>query len=494
MPVGHAALMNNERVPTGVDGLDSVLGGGLPRNRIYLVEGDPGVGKTTLALQFLMQGVKQGEKVLYITLSETEAEIRDIAASHGWSLDGVSMFELSALGEQMRRDAENTVFHPSDVELTETTRTILEFVERVKPQRVVFDSLSELRLLSQSALRFRREVLNLKQYFTGRHSTVLLLDDRTSEPGDMQLQSLAHGVISMQQMAPEYGGDRRRLRISKLRGAAFCSGYHDFHIIYGGLEVFPRLVASEYRRKYEAGNLSSDIDAVDAMLGGGLARGSSTIFMGPAGTGKSVLSAQFVCAAARRGTRSVVFVFDELRRTMIDRADALGMGLSKHIAAGTVVVQQIDPAEMSPGELAVRARRLVEDELVDLVVIDSLNGYMQSMPAERYLYVQMHEMLTYFGQQGVTTVMLMAQSGIVGQIGSPADVSYIADSVLLLRYFEAGGRVRKAISVIKKRSGRHEDTIRELTIDDDGLRLSEPLVGFHGVLTQVPAFADRGAM
>ena len=483
--------MTTQRVPTGVAGLDTVLCGGLPRDRIYLIEGDPGVGKTTLALQFLMQGVKQGEKALYITLSETEVEIRDIAASHGWSLDGVSMFELSALAEQLRRDAENTVFHPSDVELTETTRTILEFVERVKPARVVFDSLSELRLLSQSALRFRREVLNLKQYFTGRHSTVLLLDDRTSEPGDMQLQSLAHGVIAMHQMPPEYGGDRRRLRVSKLRGAAFVSGFHDFHIVQGGLDVFPRLVAAEHKRTYQAGTLSSDIAEVDAMLGGGLARGSSTIFMGPAGTGKSVLSAQFVCAAARRGTRSVVFVFDELRRTMIERADQLGMGLSKHIETGAVIVQQIDPAEMSPGELASRARQLVEADGVDLVVIDSLNGYMQSMPAERYLYVQMHEMLTYFGQQGVTTVMLMAQSGIVGQVGAPADVSYIADCILLLRYFESSGRVRKAISAIKKRSGRHEDTIRELTIADDGIHLGEPLVDFQGVLTSVPAFGGK---
>jgi len=484
--------MNKDRVPTGVTGLDSVLGGGLLRDRIYLVEGDPGVGKTTVALQFLLQGVKRGEKALYITLSETEAEIREIAASHGWDLDGLSMFELSALGEQMRIDAENTVFHPSDVELTETTRTILAFVEKIGPQRVVFDSLSELRLLSQSALRFRREVLNLKQYFAGKHSTVLLLDDRTSEPGDMQLQSLAHGVISMQQMPPEYGGDRRRLRVSKLRGAAFCSGFHDFQIVSGGLEVYPRLVAADHKRKFEPGVLSSDVPEIDALLGGGLARGSSTILIGPAGTGKSSLASQFVCAAARRGTRSAMFVFDELRRTMIERADHLGMGMSKHVEAGTIIVQQIDPAEMSPGELASRAQHLVESGDVDIIVIDSLNGYMQSMPAERYLYVQLHELLTYFGQLGVTTIMLMAQSGIVGQVAAPADVSYIADSIVMLRYFEAHGRVRKAISAIKKRSGRHEDTIRELSIEDDGLHVGEPLANFRGVLATVPEVLGKG--
>ena len=481
-----------KRVATGVAGLDSILGGGLPRDRIYLVEGDPGVGKTTLALQFLLHGVKQGEKALYITLSETEPEIREIAAAHGWDLAGISMFELSALGEQMRLDAENTVFHPSDVELTETTKTILAFVEKIGPQRVVFDSLSELRLLSQSALRFRREVLNLKQYFAGKHSTVLLLDDRTSEPGDMQLQSLAHGVISLHQMPPEYGGDRRRLRIGKLRGAAFASGFHDFQIVSGGLEVYPRLVAANHRRKFEPGTLSSDVEAIDALLGGGITRGSSTILIGPAGTGKSSLASQFACAAARRGTRSAIFVFDELRRTMIERADHLGMGMSKHVDAGTILVQQIDPAELSPGELASRARDVVESGGAELIVIDSLNGYMQSMPAERYLYVQLHELLTYFGQLGVTTLMLMAQSGIVGEIAAPADVSYIADSIVMLRYFEAGGRVRKAISAIKKRSGRHEDTIRELSIEDDGLHVGEPLANFRGVLTAVPEVIGKG--
>jgi circadian clock protein KaiC len=389
----------------------------------------------------------------------------------------------------MRIDAQNTVFHPSDVELTETTRAILAFVEKVQPQRVVFDSLSELRLLAQNPLRYRREVLNLKQYFTGKHSTVLLLDDRTSEPGDMQLQSIAHGVLSMQQLAPEYGGDRRRLRVSKLRGATFVSGFHDFAIHTGGLEVFPRLVAAEHHQVYDRTHVSSGNVALDTMLGGGLTRGTSTLVLGQAGTGKSAITSLYATAAARRGEKVVIFEFDELRRTAIDRADALGMKMSQEIEAGRIVVQQIDPAEMSPGELAHRARDLVERQKFSMIVIDSLNGYLQSMPAERYLYVQLHEMLSYFGQLGTTTVMVMAQEGVIGEAISPAGVSYIADSVLLLRFFEAEGRVRKAISCIKKRTGKHEDMIRELSLSSEmGIVVGEPLSKFRGVLTSAPEF------
>jgi circadian clock protein KaiC len=475
------------RAATGVPGLDTILCGGLPRDRIYLVEGDPGVGKTTLALKFLLEGVRNGERVLYVTLSESEYEIRAIAESHGWMLDGVDMFELSALDQQMKLEAQNTVFHASDVELTETTRALLAFVDKVGPQRVVFDSLSELRLLAQNPLRYRREVLNLKQYFTGKHATVLLLDDRTSEPGDMQLQSLAHGVISMQQMAPDYGGDRRRIRIAKLRGAEFISGFHDFAIRRGGLEVFPRLVASEHHANFERTMVSSGVAQIDSMLGGGMTRGASTLIMGPAGTGKSAIASLYATAAARRGERAAIFAFDELRRTTIERADALGMTMSAEIEKGNIIVQQIDPAEMSPGELAHRARDLVENQGFRFIVIDSLNGYLQSMPAEKYLYIQLHELLTYFSQLGATTIMVMAQAGLVGTAVSPADVSYIADCVLLLRYFESGGRVHKAMSVIKKRTGRHEDSIRELTMDG-GLHVGEPLEDFRGVLTSVPEF------
>jgi circadian clock protein KaiC len=458
----------------------------LPRDRSYLVEGDPGVGKTTLALQFLLAGVKAGESALYVTLSETEAEIRQIAESHGWSLDGLSMFELSALEQQRRLESQNTIFHPSDVELTETTRAVLAHADKVNPDRIVFDSLSELRLLAQNALRYRREVLNLKQHFTGKRSTVLLLDDRTSEPGDMQLQSLAHGVLSMQQMAPEYGADRRRFRVSKLRGASYIGGNHDFVIRRGGLEIFPRLVAADHGGEgYERTLLSSGVDSLDTMLGGGLTRGTSTLLVGPAGSGKSAIASLFAVAAAKRGQRCAIFGFDELRRTTLERADALGMGLSEHVKSGKIIVQQIDPGEMSPGELAARVKSLVESG-VSFIVIDSLNGYLHAMPAEKYLYIQLHELLTYLGQAGVTTMMIMAQAGLVGQMVAPADVSYIADSVMMFRYYEAGGRVHKALSVVKKRTGGHEDSIRELSFEGGTIRVSEPLVRFRGVMLGVP--------
>ncbi|HSK02824.1 MAG TPA: ATPase domain-containing protein [Kofleriaceae bacterium] len=481
----------DDRAATGIAGLDLILNGGLPRDRLYLVEGDPGVGKTTVALQFLLTGAALGERGLYISLSETVDEIRQIASSHGWSMDPLAMFELSALEQQLRLESQNTIFRASDVELTETTRALLEFVDKVRPDRVVFDSLSELRLLAQSALRYRREVLNLKQYFSGKHSTVLLLDDRTSEPGDMQLQSLVHGVLSMQHLAPDYGGDRRRLRISKLRGATHMSGYHDFVIHRGGVEVFPRLVASEHHASYERTALSSGVPALDAMLGGGLTRGTSTLLMGPAGTGKSILTSLYATAAARRGEKSLILAFDELRRTTIERGDALGMGMSEHVAAGRIKVQQVDPAELSPGELGHLLREQVEVHGISLVVVDSLNGYLQAMPAEQYLNLQLHELLTYFGQRGVTTILVMAQYGVAGTYG-PAEVSYIADSVLLLRYFEAGGHVRKAISVIKKRTGAHEDSIRELTVGAGGVTIGEPLAGFRGVLPNTLGLAGDG--
>jgi circadian clock protein KaiC len=486
--------MADDRAPTGIAGLDTILNGGLPRDRLYLVEGDPGVGKTTVALQFLLSGAAAGERGLYITLSESKAEVEQIADSHGWSMAPLALFELSALEQQLRIESQNTIFRPSDVELTETTRAILEFVDKVRPDRVVFDSLSELRLLAQSPLRYRREVLNLKQYFSGKRSTVLLLDDRTSEPGDMQLQSLAHGVLSMQQLAPEYGGDRRRLRVAKLRGAAYMGGYHDFVLRRGGLEVFPRIVAAEHHADYERTTLSSGVAALDAMLGGGLTKGTSTLLVGPAGTGKSIIASLYATAAARRGEKGILIAFDELRRTTVERADALGMAMSEHVAAGRIQIQQVDPGELSPGEFGQLLRDQVELRGASFVVIDSLNGYLQAMPAEKHLYIQLHELLTYFGQRGVTTVLVMAQYGVSGAYG-PAEVSYIADSVLLLRYFETAGRVHKAISVIKKRTGAHEDTIRELSIHATGVVIGEPLVDFRGVLTAAPEFhGDRARL
>jgi len=476
------------RALTGVEGLDHVLRGGLPAHRLYLVEGDPGVGKTTLALQFLLTGVARGERALYITLSETQDEVRAIADAHGWNIDGLAMFELSSLEQRLHIDAENTIFRPSDVELTETTQALLQRVEEVAPERVVLDSLSELRLLAQNALRYRREVLNFKTYFSTKRCTVLLLDDRTADPNDQQLQSLAHGVISLHQLAPEYGGDRRRLRVTKLRGAAFRSGYHDMTIETGGVRVFPRLVAAESHTPFVRTPLLSGIDQLDRLLGGGLDRGTSMLIMGNAGTGKSSIVAQYAAAAAERGERAAILAFDELRATAIMRSDAMGMNMSEHVAAGRVIIQQIDPAEMSPGELAHLAMRLVDRHKVSFVAIDTLNGYLQSMPAERHLYLQLHELLSYFGQQGVTTMIVMAQVGTIGPVQSPVEVSYIADNVMLLRYFEAEGRIRKAISVVKKRTGFHENTIRELSLDSTGIHIGEPLTAFRGVLTGLPTY------
>ncbi len=477
-----------ERARIGVTGLDNILGGGLPRDHIYLVEGDPGVGKTTLALRFLLEGVQSGEKALYITLSETAAEVRLIAESHGWSLDGLEMFELSSIEAQMRLDAENTVFHPSDVELTETTRAVLSHIDSVRPSRVVFDSLSELRLLAQSHLRYRREVLNLKTYFSRNRATVILLDDRTSDPNDMQLQSICHGVLSLQQQPPEYGGDRRRIRVVKLRGIPYQTGFHDFEIRKGGLVVYPRLVASGHGKPFVQTPVASGLPQLDEMLGGGLDRGTSTLLMGPTGVGKSVIVGQYAVAAAKRGEKVAIFAFDELRQITISRGDALGLEMSKYVDSGQIIIQQVDPAEMSPGSYSARIQELVAAG-VSMVAIDSLNGYLLSMPAERYMYIHLHELLAYLGQLGVTTVMNMAQAGIVGSVVSPVEISYVADSVILFRYFETAGRVRKALSVVKKRTGRHEDTIRELSMNPHrGIAVGEPLTQFSGVLTSVPEY------
>ena len=478
----------NDRIQTGIAGLDEVLGGGLPKHRLYLVEGDPGAGKTTLALQFLRAGLSAGERVMYITLSETAEEVNAIASSHGWSLDGLSMFELSSLEQQIRVDAENTIFRPSDVELAETTKTLLRRIDEIGPDRVVFDSLSELRLLAQNPLRYRREVLNLKTYFSTKRCTVLLLDDRTSDVGEQQLQSIAHGVIAMHQHAPDYGGDRRRLRIQKLRGVAFRSGFHDMTIRTGGVQVFPRLIAADHPGSFDRVPLPSGLAELDALLGGGIDRGTSTLIMGSAGTGKSSIVAQYATAAAMRGERVAIFGFDELVDITVHRADALGMNMSEHVAAGRIVLQQVDPAELAPGELVQRAVDLVEREGATLIVIDTLNGYVQSMPGEHHLYTQLHELLSYLGQRGVTTMMVMAQQGTVGHVQNPVEISYIADNVVMLRYFEANGRIRKAISAVKKRTGRHEDTIRELTCDARGIHLGEPLSDFQGVLSGLPQF------
>jgi circadian clock protein KaiC len=480
-----------QRSTTGVPGLDDILNGGLLSHRLYLIEGDPGAGKTTLALQFLLEGMHAGEKCLYITLSETKEELSAGAASHGWSLDGVEIVELIAEESDLDGESQVTMYHPSEVELTETTRRVLDAVEKTNPSRIVFDSLSELRLLAQNSLRYRRQILALKQFFIGRKCTVLLLDDRTSEGSDLQLQSIAHGVVSLDQLSPVYGAERRRLRVMKLRGSRFRGGYHDFTIREGGIVVFPRLVASEHSEPFNRERIKSGVTALDALLGGGPDRGTSTLLMGPAGSGKSTIAVQYAVAAAERGDHAVIFAFDESVATLNARTEALGIKFSEGLAAGQVKVQQVDPAELSPGEFVGLVRESVEKNNARVVVIDSLNGYMNAMPEEQFLTAQLHELLTYLGRQGVTTLMVVAQHGIVGaQMQSPIDTSYLADSVVLLRYFEYAGKVKKAISVVKKRSGAHEESIREIRFDGQGIHLSEPLSKFRGILSGIPVPID----
>ena len=474
---------------TGVAGLDDILGGGLTPNRLYLVEGVPGSGKTTLALQFLLEGIKQGESVLYVTLSESEEELRGVADSHGWSLEGMTIRELAPGEDSLRQDHQYTMFHPSEVELGETTKTILADVERSKPTRVVFDSLSELRLLAGNPLRYRRQILALKQFFSGRRCTVLLLDDMTSTNHDLQVQSIAHAAIRLEQMYPEYGSERRRLIVLKYRGVRFRGGYHDYTIQRGGLEVFPRLIASEHHTPYDEVKLKSGVPELDALLGGGLEPGTSTLIVGAAGAGKSSLAALFVAVAAARGESAAMFIFDESSKTLLSRAQALGIKLRDSVDRGRVTIQQVDPAELSPGEFTHAIRRAVEERRASVVVIDSLNGYLNAMPEERFLVIQLHELLTYLGQAGVATLLIGAQQGLIGgQMKTPVDASYLADAVILMRYYETKGEVRQAISVVKKRSGEHERTIREFRLGRDGVTVGPPLREFRGVLTGNPVF------
>ncbi len=476
---------------TGIAGLDEVLRGGLPRRRVHLIQGNPGGGKTTLALEFLREGVRSNEPGLYITLSETADELVQVAKSHNWSLDGITLFELTALERTLASDAENTIFHPAEVELTEITKALLETVERTKPSRVVFDSLSELRLLARDPLRYRRQILTLKQFFSGRSSTVLFLDDNTGGNGtssDLQLQSLAHGVIGVEHLSPEYGSERRRLRVVKMRGREFSGGYHDFVIRRGGISLFPRLVSSAHHRVFKRDFISSGVPEIDQMLGGGLERGLAALVMGPAGSGKSSLVSQYVNAAAARGERSSLFLFDENLEVFLTRSKGLGADLTDHVQKGLVQLRQVDPAELSPGEFICKVRESVEKTDTRIVVIDSLNGYLNSMPEERFLLIQLHELFTYLSQRGVLTFLVMAQHGLVGTMESPVDATYLADSVILLRFFESRGEVRQALSVLKKRTGGHEHTIRELRLTSEGIRVGPPLSEFQGVLAGIPTY------
>jgi circadian clock protein KaiC len=489
MPKGQAAPI---LARTGVDGLDDVLGGGLTPNRLYLLEGLPGSGKTTLAFQFLMEGVRQGERVLYIALSESEEEVRAVAHSHGWSFEGIEVRELVPTQDSLEPDEQYTIFHPSEVELNDTTRKILEDVARIRPSRLVFDSLSELRLLAGSPLRYRRQILALKHYFAGQQCTVMLLDDLIGQGHDLQVQSIAHGVILLQQNTPDYGKQRRRLSVLKYRGKDFRGGYHDYVLKRGGLEVFPRLVAAEHKGSYTEERLTSGLPELDQLLGGGLDRGTSTLITGAAGTGKSSIAGLFAHAAAERGGHSTLFIFDESERTLVSRMRALGVDLQKHIEQGRILVRPVDPGEWSPGELSNAVRMAVSQHRSSIVIIDSLNGYLHSMPNERFLIVQLHEILTYLGQQGVATILINAQLGLIGQMKSEIDASYLADGVVLTRYFELEGEVRMAVSVVKKRGSHHEHTIRELKLDAGRISVSAPLRGYQGVLTGIPSRVVSG--
>jgi len=478
------------RISIGIADLDNILGGGLTGNRAYLLEGTPGSGKTTIALQFLLEGARHGERGLYITLSETAAELKEVARSHKWDLADIELFELVS-SDGLDPEAEQSILEPSEVELGETIQGVMECVDRLRPARVVFDSLSEMRLLAQNSLRYRRQILALKQYFSMRGCTVLMLDDRSSDPGDLQLHSIAHGVITLEQAAQDYGTERRRLRVVKMRGVKYRGGFHDFVIETGGVSVFPRLVAAEHHSSFTKQLVSTGLDRLDRMLGGGLSTGTNALFNGPSGVGKTSTALQCALSAIARGEKATYYLFDEGRPTMLMRAKSMGMDLAPHIESGALNVVQIDPAELSPGEFSSWVRRAVEAEGMRFIVIDSLNAFLQAMPGEKYLVLQMHEMLSYLNQQGVITLLILGQHGIIGDVRSDVDLSYLSDTIVLFRYFEAHGEMHKAVSIAKSRTTAHEASIREFQLGQSGIRIGEPLRDFEGVLTGLPTY--RGA-
>jgi circadian clock protein KaiC len=487
----HTKPGKPDMAATGVAGLDDVLNGGFARGRCFLLEGTPGTGKTTIALQFLMTGAAAGERGLYITLSETMDELQATTASHDWSLEGVEVFELLPPESLLDEEQNQSLLYSSDLELGETTKKIFAEFERVRPQRLVIDSLSEIRLLAQSSLRYRRQILALKLFFAKRESTVLLLDDLTTDVNDKAVHSIAHGAVLLEELAPDFGADRRRMRVMKYRGNRFRGGYHDFVIRTGGVHVFPRLVSSEHRVEFRREVLTAQSEELNALLGGGIERGSSVLVLGPAGAGKSLLALTFVLSAVARGERAAMFIFDEEIGLLIERTKGLGIHLDVLMESGNLSVTQVDAAEMTPGEFSERVRLCIEVQGAKTIVIDSLNGYQASMPEERALILHMHELLQYCNRMGATTLLTVAQHGLVGEMKAPIDLTYLADTVILLRYFEATGKVRRAISVIKKRTSAHEHTIREYTISNQGVTLGEPLSDFHGVLEGSPVRIDR---
>jgi circadian clock protein KaiC len=483
-------LPAQERASTGIAGLDDVLGGGLPTNHVYLVEGDPGSGKTTLGLHFLLEGVRQGEKGLYVTLSETAAELRTVAMSHGWDLSGIELFELVS-SEGLSPDLEQSILHPSQIELGETVRGVIAAVERLQPQRVVFDSLSEMRLLAQDPLRYRRQVLALKKFFSDQGCTVMLLDDRSSRDTDQQLHSIAHGVINLEQAVDQYGPERRRMRVLKMRGIKFRGGEHDFVLDTGGLSVFPRLVAAEHRLQTDHRSFGTGVPMLDELMGGGLPCGSNTLFSGPSGVGKTTTAISCAMTALRQGGRAVYYLFDEGLSTLVVRAKALGMDLEPYIESGHMRIVPLDPAEVSAGEFAHMVRHAVEDDGAEMVVIDSLNAYLQAMPGSKYLMLQMHELLTYLNHRNVVTILILAQHGVLGEMRNDVDLSYLADAILLFRFFEARGKLLKAVSMVKSRTTRHEQTIREFRMGTRGIEVGQELTDFEGVLVGVTAYHGK---
>ncbi len=483
---------SSPKARTGVEGLDDILIGGLSPGHVYLLEGSPGTGKTTIALRFLLEGVKTGERGLYITLSETEEELRNGAASHGWSLaDGIQVFELVPPENLLDEEHQQSLLYSSDLELGETTKAIFEAIDQAQPVRIVLDSLSEIRLLAQSSLRYRRQILAMKHYFAKQGTTVLLLDDLTTDTNDKTVHSLAHGVIRLEELAPSYGAERRRVRVVKYRGQSFRGGFHDLIIAKGGVQVFPRLVAGEHKTRFARDVLTSGIAELDALLGGGVEKGSGTLLMGPAGAGKSLLALQFAISAVNRGEKAALFIFDEELGLLTDRAKLMGIDLDALCAAGNLFIEQVDAAELSPGEFTHKVRTSVDGNQVKTVVIDSLNGYQSAMPEEQFLVLHLHELLQYLNRQGASTFLTVAQHGLVGDMRSPVDVTYLADTVILLRYFEAYGEVRRAVSIIKKRFGSHQSSIRELRVSNSGVTIGEPLNGFQGVLGGVPTFTGN---